>query len=91
MSQNRELEFVETAPGAWYYLLQDATAPVESWDWHEHATAYGPFPSYEAASEHQYGYSRISTPGETVSRIEDHGPDDAIHTAISKATTNRAF
>jgi hypothetical protein len=49
----QELQFVETEPGKWFYLLEDWNAPKETWDWHEYAQAFGPFASLEAACDHE--------------------------------------
>ena len=52
MSTNSECMFVEVEPGEWYYALEHYDAPQNSWDWLEHATAYGPFPTFEVAYQH---------------------------------------
>ena len=36
----------------WFYVLEDWNAPEEAFDWHDYATAYGPFESYEEANQH---------------------------------------
>lgn len=90
MSQNRELEFIEPEPGVWYYVLEDYSAPKNSWDWREHAQAYGPFESYEKANEHQYDYSRISTPGHTVTGQEHYKGNETFTRLIAEATLDQA-
>ena len=35
-----------------YYVLQDASCPVETWDWREYATCYGPFKDFDAGLQH---------------------------------------
>lgn len=52
MSTGCECEFLEVRKDQWYYILEHYNAPKNSWDWHEHADAYGPFPSEDAAHEH---------------------------------------
>jgi hypothetical protein len=52
MSTGLNCEIREVSPERWYYVLEDGNAPKDSWDWHEYATAYGPFGSYDAACEH---------------------------------------
>jgi hypothetical protein len=52
MSTNSECEFIEPVKDKWYYILEDYHAPKNAWDWHEHATAYGPFPTEDAAKQH---------------------------------------
>lgn len=49
MSTNSECLLIEVAPGKWYFVLEDYHAPKNAWDWREHAVAYGPFPTLEAA------------------------------------------
>jgi hypothetical protein len=36
----------------WFYVLENWDAPANAWDWSEHATAYGPFKTYESAYDH---------------------------------------
>ena len=91
MSQNRELEFIEAEPGRWFYVLEDSSAPKDSWDWHDYATAYGPFTSYEKAREHQYDLSRISTPGSTVHEYKDVKITPVLRKLIAGATLDRAW
>lgn len=57
MSTGLECEFLwlqaNGKPGGeWFYILQDWDCPVGAWDWHEYATAFGPFDSEDAANEH---------------------------------------
>lgn len=52
MSTGLECQIVERKPGEWYYILEDYDALKMAWDWREHATAYGPFPSEDAACRH---------------------------------------
>lgn len=57
MSTGLECEFLwlqanGKPQGEWFYILQDWDCPVGAWDWHEYATAYGPFPTLEVANEH---------------------------------------
>lgn len=52
MSTGLECEFIEAKRDQWYYLLENGSAPKNAWDWREYATAYGPFPSENAAEEH---------------------------------------
>ena len=49
MSTGCECQFVEYEEGRWYYLLERMGASPNAWDWREEATAYGPFPSLDAA------------------------------------------
>jgi hypothetical protein len=44
--------FVEFQPQRWYYLLEEDDAPACSWDWREHAEAFGPFATQDAAVQH---------------------------------------
>jgi hypothetical protein len=52
MSTNSECDFIEIAPGKWYYVLEDYDAPKNSFDWREHASCFGPFRTEEAADAH---------------------------------------
>lgn len=52
MSTNSECLFIQIKPDQWFYVLEDYNAPKNAWDWREHATAYGPFPTEAAADEH---------------------------------------
>ena len=57
MSTGLECEFLclqanGKPAGEWFYILQDWSCPVGAWDWHEYATAFGPFDSYEQADAH---------------------------------------
>jgi hypothetical protein len=52
MSTGLYCQFLEVKRDQWYYLLEDGSAPKNAWDWREYATAYGPFPSEDAAIEH---------------------------------------
>lgn len=52
MSTNSECSFIEPKPGEWFYILEHYHAPKNSWDWREHATAYGPFTSNDEAEQH---------------------------------------
>lgn len=70
MSTNSECAFVEAEPGKWYYALEDGDAPRNAWDWKEHASAYGPFDSFDEAHRHlgdnhanPGGYSMIEHSG----------------------------
>ena len=49
MSTNQECEFVERAPGEWFYLLEFDT---DNFDWRENAYCHGPFATEEAARAH---------------------------------------
>ena len=48
-----EVKATAAAPsGEWFYILEDGSAPKQSWDWREYATAYGPFIDKENTREH---------------------------------------
>ena len=51
MSTGLECIVAEIPGGAWVDILEDK-ATRNHWDWCESSTAYGPFPSYEAACAH---------------------------------------
>ena len=50
----QELNFIETASGDWFYILERPHAPKDQWDWMDDADAFGPFPTLEAAESHEY-------------------------------------
>ena len=50
----QELQFIETASGDWFYIIEDRDAPSDTWNWHDYATAHGPFPNLDAAQDHEY-------------------------------------
>ena len=52
MSTGLECEFIEKAPNKWYYTLQDGNCPVQTWDWHDSSTTYGPFTTFDLAQTH---------------------------------------
>lgn len=52
MSTGCNCEFIEVAPGEWFYVLEHTGAPRNAWDWREHATAYGPFRTFDVAEQH---------------------------------------
>lgn len=52
MSTNCECMMVEKTPGEWFYILENYNAPKNSWNWIDHAEAYGPFASEDDAAQH---------------------------------------
>ncbi|MCV9963896.1 hypothetical protein OIU34_18630 [Pararhizobium sp. BT-229] len=52
MSSGKECMIFENQPAEWYYALESDFSDGDEWDWREDASAYGPFPSYEAACDH---------------------------------------
>lgn len=52
MSTNSECLIVQVKADQWFYVLEDRSAPKNAWDWREFASAYGPFPTEDAANEH---------------------------------------
>jgi hypothetical protein len=61
MSSGLNCEFLEAKPGEWYLILEDSSAPKVTWDWHEYATAYGPFETDEDGRE--FLRDNFSNPG----------------------------
>jgi hypothetical protein len=62
----QELQFIELASGDWFYIIEDRDAPRDAWDWHEYATAHGPFPTLEAAQDHEYNSDSDTSGAEIV-------------------------
>lgn len=54
MSTNSECLILQVQPNQWFYVLEHRDAPNNAWDWREHASAYGPFPSEETAEKHLF-------------------------------------
>ena len=52
MSTNSNCVFTQVKTNEWFYILEHYNAPQNSWDWREHATAYGPFQTLELAEKH---------------------------------------
>ncbi|MCS4089931.1 hypothetical protein [Rhizobium sp. BK176] len=52
MSTGQECMIFEHEPGEWYYALESAFSDGDEFDWREQASAYGPFPTYDAACRH---------------------------------------
>ena len=50
----QELQFIETASGDWFYILERKGAPKDQWDWMDDADAFGPYPTLEAAEDAEY-------------------------------------
>lgn len=48
MSTGAECAVVEPKPGKWYYILETGATP-RGYDWRDYATAFGPFPTMDAA------------------------------------------
>ena len=81
MSTNSECHIIERNPDQWFYILEDYNAPKNAWDWREHASAYGPFVSEDAADEHLF--AKHANPGG--SSVEEYDPaktEDAIETKL---------
>jgi hypothetical protein len=80
MSSGLECDFYEPVEGRWFYVLQDYDCPVGAWDWREYATAYGPFPTQDAAMQHLDRYH--ANPGGF--NVIDHASyrEDAVLTGL---------
>ena len=84
MSTGLECQFIEPTPNSWYYILQDPSCPRCAWDWREYATAHGPFPSREAASEN-LSRNHANPGGFTVIRNADFRMDEVVEKLIATA------
>lgn len=87
MSTGFACEVIEASPDNWYVVLQNWDCPVGAWDWHEYATAYGPYSSPDVAMDELHkneanpgGWVKIpyqadSKPGDVLRKlIEDAKP-----------------
>lgn len=95
MSTNNECQFIEIKKGQWYYILERYNAPKNAWDWREHASCYGPFPSLDAAQNHlsnnhanpgSYGISELAD-GEAE---PDLSKDEVLKDLIENAEAPKA-
>jgi hypothetical protein len=85
MSTGLNCEFNEVEPGRWFYVLEDWDAPKMAWDWREYATAYGPFPSYEAADDH-LRRNHANPGGHNVNQYKDgNKPDEVMQKLLTTA------
>ena len=90
MSTGLNCQFVEVAPGAWMLVLEEGSAPKQSWDWREYATSYGMFASEEKANE--FLHQHFANPGGSCSYPydPDEKPDPVMTDLISRARANKA-
>lgn len=93
MSSNSECLFVQVRSDQWFYVLEDYSAPKNSSDWREHATAYGPFPTEDDADEHLR--ENHSNPGGSSTDVlpdgvteRDLSKDDVLRRLIEDAPRN---
>ena len=85
MSTGLECAFIEVKPNRWYYLLEQGSAPKQSWDWREYADAYGLFDSYEEAREH-LSDNHANPGGHFITRYEEgFEPDEVLAKLIAEA------
>lgn len=61
MSSNTSCLFIQIKPAEWYCVLEHRNAPKNAYDWREHATGYGPFPTEAAAT--RYVFDQHGNPG----------------------------
>ncbi|MBY3150893.1 hypothetical protein HFO56_00425 [Rhizobium laguerreae] len=52
MSSGKECTIFENAPNEWFYALESDFGDEDAFDWRSEASAYGPFPTYDAACDH---------------------------------------
>jgi len=85
MSTGLECLFFEHKPGVWFYALEDWDSPKGGWDWRNHATAYGPFDSKDAAREHLNRHH--ANPGGSCTSPFEEGrrPDPVMDNFVAEA------
>lgn len=90
MSTNSECLFIETSPKVWWYVLEDYCAPKNSWDWREHAQAYGPFKSEDEAAAHLF--DNHANPGGSSTHPFEQGykPDETMQKLMDDAKARRS-
>lgn len=84
MSTGLNCDFYEVEEGKHYYVLENWDAPKMAWDWREYATAYGPFPSDDAASEH-LRQNHANPGGRTMCSLIGQEPDDVLKRLFAEA------
>lgn len=84
MSTGAQCEFIEVKPGELYYVLEDSDAPKNAFDWREYATAYGPFPTEDAAQDHLVEH-HPNLGGWSISRYVEGFEPDAVLTRLVAA------
>ena len=83
MSTGLNCLFQEVSPLRWFYLLEHSHAPKNAWDWREHSTAYGPFPTFEAADKH-LDENHANPGGAEIRKFEPGYKPDAIMRGLIK-------
>lgn len=89
MSTGLNCTLYERRPGEWYYLLEDASSPKGAADWREHATAYGPFATEDAAFDHLAAW-HANPGGSNTVRNADYREDAVLAAAFAAAPENVA-
>ena len=92
MSTNSECAFIEVEPNKWYYILEDYHAPKNSYDWREHAQAYGPFASMDVAEKHLH--DNHANPGgyweQRYNPEKPYKPDEVMTRLMAEAEKRKA-
>jgi hypothetical protein len=89
MSTGCNCEFLEVQPGRWFYVLEDYDAPKNAWDWHDNATAYGPFASEALAEQHLHANHANPGGSSTLPYREGYQPSETLTRLIAEATSRR--
>jgi hypothetical protein len=85
MSTGLNCEIVERKANEWYYILEDWDAPKLAWDWREHASATGPFPTQEAALTHLH-HNQANPGGHLVYSLPPDTLDPVLESLFQDAT-----
>jgi hypothetical protein len=85
----QELHFIEVSAGEWFYVLEHKSAPKDAWDWMENADAFGPFPTLEAAQDHEYQSDSDTSGAEIVTGIRNAEAQRLIDACRARAMVRR--
>jgi hypothetical protein len=89
MSTGCNCELLEVKKGEWWYVLEDYSAPKNSWDWREYASAYGPFGTKEIALKHLR--DNHANPGgySSMEYTPDYRPDEVMLKLMAEAAERK--
>ena len=89
MSTGLCCEVMERKPGEWYYILEDAMAPQCAFDWHDYATAYGPFSSEQDTLKHLEKHHANPGGFSVFPYSEERKEDDVLQKLLDEAPANK--
>jgi hypothetical protein len=87
MSSGKECMIFENEPNEWYYALESGFGDEDAFDWREEASAYGPFPTYDAACDH-LAANHQNPGGHTMMEHADFEQDQVTERLVQEAAQN---